>query len=303
MAMVQRTSKPDSTSPKILEQCAALLKAVPSSDEAVAEALGSSSESRRLFFRFRRTGFVVVKNVLSKPVLEALRRELQDQRTGRVLEDLENLDDLDSSDWAIPFNLRKKSNPAIQMLCSLRPLRETMAALLETDGSYLDAARLLIGAPGAGRFQKWHKDLGGIHANIPMVSVLQARHLAFSIPLFADTALRLVPGSHYRQPSDSELEYAYLFRKLPLWSSIERARKMDPGMPGNMPGSVRIRQQAGDLIVYHRHLWQASLLQPGLRRCTLHGRFCAPEASSDLTLQTSQATPLQELGLQQARSF
>lgn len=78
-------------------------------------------------------------------------------------------------------------------------------------------------------------------------------HTQWNLPLYDDDSLVVVPGSHARPRTQAE-------------------RDADPyAADGDMPGAVRVRLRAGDVVFYDNNILHRGVYPPGRERLTLHG--------------------------------
>jgi len=120
---------------------------------------------------------------------------------------------------------------------------------------------MLAGGGGQAYRQAWHRDIGkpGAEDELEFLARFHGHFVQFNAPLVAgDHFLQIVPSSHLRFSTDSELRTA---------QAGAAAQTED------MPDAMVVELEPGDIVFYNANLWHRGYNPEGKKRWTLHCAF------------------------------
>ena len=120
---------------------------------------------------------------------------------------------------------------------------------------------MLAAGGGQSYRQAWHRDIGkpGAEDEMDFLARFHGQFVQFNAPLVSgDSFLQIVPASHLRVSTDSELRTA-----------------QDGATAGteDMPDAMVVELEPGDIVFYNANLWHRGFNPEGKKRWTLHCAF------------------------------
>ena len=120
---------------------------------------------------------------------------------------------------------------------------------------------MLAGGGGDAYRQAWHRDIGkpGAPDEVEFLARFHGHFVQFNAPLISgDRFLQIVPASHLRASTDSE-----------LWTAQDGAAAEIE----DMPDAIVVELEPGDIVFYNANLWHRGFNPEGKKRWTLHAAF------------------------------
>jgi len=134
-------------------------------------------------------------------------------------------------------------------------IAETLHGLLDQPRAW---GQKLLWAPRAIDYQlHWHRDIGFAFDPLLAFKPTANDHVQFNGALYAESAFRVVPGSHRRALTDAEQ------------AALTRDRR------GPMPGEIVVELSPGDILFMDAHALHRGESRAGAPRLTLHYSFQA----------------------------
>lgn len=218
---------------------------------------GITAEERHHYFEH---GYLIKRNVFSPGELERIRAGVR-----RIIDRAGSGEGKD-----VPWINREKGVPARvsdllhpgyaqpELLDALEssPIVDIVEAILEAPVRY-SMYGMLANGDGREYSLRWHRDACPTEGGGQVYELLKIIRYCcqFNAPLFRDTCLRIVPGSHIRPVTDEE----------------RHALKHHPHGP--MPGEMIVELEAGDIAFYYANLLHTGQSRTGELRWTLHAAF------------------------------
>jgi hypothetical protein len=205
-------------------------------------------------------GYVIYRRVFSEEQVEYIKRGIQ-----RIIDRARSGDGKDipwiNKEKGIPERLSNFLSPGyiqpeIAYTLEESPILDIIEGLLEGPVRY-SLAGMLASGDGKGYSLPWHRDLAPGFGPSQMTELLRGVRSCCQInaPLFQDSYLKIVPGSHIRPTTDEERE-------------VLQSRPNDV-----MPGELIVELEPGDIVFYYPNLLHTGFNPQGVFRWTLHYAF------------------------------
>lgn len=226
-------------------------------------------------------GFTVFQRILPPSLIRDLRRvadraqEIIHQERGRQVQRLQ------------PISAYALDQKPCQDFAELPPLRDAISRVLSPQVQYgnVDTMGVLLHPKDMPYCTHWHRDFRDNYPGLDLAgweSASQDIDLfnQLNCPLYEDSSLWVVPGSHLRQDLPGEIER---FPDRPIsppdleGKLAEEREQICLDYCRSMPGAVHVYLDAGDFVLYRNTLWHLGNYVPYRSRATLHDFVDTPK--------------------------
>lgn len=205
-------------------------------------------------------GYLIKRKVVPETELERIktgvRRIIDRARSGEGL-DLPWINKEKGIPNRIPGMLRPEYfQPEIGDFLEKTAVLDIVERILESGLRY-SLFGMLASGDGKKYHLEWHRDAAPVEGPSQMTELLRTMRMSCQInaPLFADSFLKIVPGSHARNTTEEE-----------------RAALRNDSY-GFMPGEITVELEPGDVAFYVANLLHTGFNPEGKFRWTLHAAF------------------------------
>jgi hypothetical protein len=237
----------------------------------MATSSGMAALSPAQIQDFNEQGFVIVREAFSIARVEALKVAISGlcDRAAALPDTAESPIPWIDKDRALPARLSHLLQPERYDPAYGEWLAEDLVPAIDSllpsgAGGRHSLFGMLAGGAGQPYQQNWHRDIQFLLEDTvsdadlseeECLELMQGKSVQFNAPLFSDSHLHIVPRSHLRGSTPTEI--------------AEAARGTDAAMPG----ATVVQLEPGDIVYYNACLWHRGWNPSGELRWTLHCAF------------------------------
>ena len=227
--------------------------------------------------QFQMQGYTVFNQIIPTSLIRDLRkasdraREIARQESGPQIQRLQPVDSYDIVQK--PFIDFGELPKLVDAVAGVLTPRHRPSSGTKTLGILLEPAEMPYCTP-------WHRDVDVSKVNSVFDDINYFNQI--NCPLYEDSSLWFVPGSHLRRddlPRESELfptDRPKGMIDFPGRSAEERER-LCLKYTRSMPGAIQLHLEAGDYALYRPTAWHIGNYVPYIKRATLHDAVSTPE--------------------------